>query len=241
MKEIAIELRNVSKTFENLQSQNFVGIKINHSRQISINALNDISFSVESGTVLGIIGLNGSGKSTLLRLIAGIYEPSKGEVICNGKLSPLMQLGLGFQNDLTAKENVILNGMFLGLRKKEIQNKLNKIIQYAEIDEFANLKLKYFSSGMRARLAFATSLEINPDILLVDEVLSVGDKDFQKKSYESFISLKNSNKTILHSSHNIPKLLEFSDNILLLHKGNQIMIGPPDKVVEKYRSITSSS
>ncbi len=200
-------------------------------------ALDGISFSVKEGEVLGIIGLNGSGKSTLLRIIAGVYTPNSGSVQINGNMSSLMQLGTGFQNDLDARENIIMNGMLLGLSKSKITGMVEKIIKFAELENFSNLQLKHYSSGMRSRLAFSTAMQIDSDILLVDEILSVGDKEFQKKSYDAFLSLKKEKKTILHATHNTNKLLEFSDRVLLLQKGKKVMLGKPDEVIKKYGEI----
>jgi len=170
-------------------------------------------------------------------VIAGIYQPNIGTVTVNGRISPVMQIGTGFTGDLPAKENIIMKGMLLGLTKKEIEGKVNDIIHYGELEKFRTLKLKHYSSGMKARLAFATAMQINPDIFLIDEVFSVGDKDFQKKSYETFLSLKENNRTIIHASHNLSKMSQFSDRLLLLHEGKPIMIGEPKEVIKKYKDI----
>ena len=240
MTDIAVKVENVSKIFRlakplgvpNQQTQQ------NPVEQRSLKALDEISFSVTKGEVLGIIGLNGSGKTTLMRIIAGVYKPDFGSVTINGRLSPLLQLGTGFQGDLDARENIIMNGMLLGMSKTEIKNKVNHIIQYAELEKFANMKLKYYSAGMRARLAFGTAMQIEPDILLVDEVLAVGDENFQKKSYQTFRSFISSEKTVIHTSHNLGRLAEFSDRILLLHKGKIDMLGKPNEVIQKYKELT---
>jgi len=235
MEKIAINIKNISKSFKLKKP---IGIskknQSNSNLTNTLKALDEITFSVNKGEVLGIIGLNGSGKTTLLRIIAGIYKPTSGLVEVNGKLSSLMQLGTGFTGDLEPKENIIMNGMLLGFSKSEITDKIENILQYAELEKFTNMKLKHFSSGMRARLAFATAIQLDPDILLIDEILSVGDKDFQKKSYESFLSFTKNNKTILHATHNLNKLSDFSDRVLLLDKGRNIMIGEPDEVIKRY-------
>jgi len=241
MADIAVQVENVSKIFRlakplrvpNQQTQQ------NHREQRSLKALDGISFSVTKGEVLGIIGLNGSGKTTLMRIVAGVYKPDFGSVKLDGRLSPLLQLGTGFQGDLDARDNIIMNGMLLGIPKSEIKKKVNQIIEYAELERFVNMKLKFYSAGMRARLAFGTAMQIDPDILLVDEVLAVGDEKFQKKSYETFRSFTTSGKTILHSSHNLGKLAEFSNRILLLHRGKIEMLGQPDDVIKKYKEIIS--
>lgn len=243
MENTAIIVNDVVKNFKIKRKGAISGISniSEHTKNESISALNKISFTVQKGEILGIIGLNGSGKSTLLRIIAGVYSPDSGNVKVNGTLSPLLQLGVGFQNDLNARENIIINGMLLGLSKNKMLEKVTKIINFAELKEFSNLKIKHYSTGMKARLAFSIAMEIDPDILLVDEILSVGDIDFQKKSYEAFLTFKKNKKTILHASHNLNKLLEFSDRILLLQKGKIIMIGNPEEVIKKYKTISQNT
>ncbi len=240
MDDFAVDVKNVSKTFEIEKLRGISGITKSVNANKTLVALDDVSFQIQKGEVLSIIGLNGSGKTTLLRIIAGVYLPDKGSVQVNGSLSPLMQLGAGFQNDLNAQENIIMNGMLLGLSKNEIESKVDSVMEYAELEKFSNMQLKHYSSGMRARLAFATAMQINPDILLVDEILSVGDKDFRKKSYESFLSFKKDKKTILHATHNLEKIPELSDRVLLLDKGKNVMIGKPDEVIKKYHEIKFS-
>jgi len=243
MNNISLELNNVSKSFK-LDTEkgilNSIKKTSNFKQQKSILALDGISFTVPKGEVLSIIGLNGSGKSTLLRTIAGVYKPDSGYVKVNGSLSPLMQLGAGFQLELNASENIVMNGMLLGISKPDIEDKVGNILEFAELERFSNMKLKQYSSGMKSRLAFATAIQIDPDILLVDEILAVGDKDFQKKSYETFLSFKNKNKTILHATHTLQRIPDFSDRVLLLDKGKNVMIGKPDEVIKKYMNIKSS-
>ncbi len=241
MDNIAVHVENVSKTFKLEKPRGIFNIaKSGLNANKTLVALDDVSFQIQKGEVLSIIGLNGSGKTTLLRIIAGVYRPDKGSVQVNGTLSPLMQLGAGFQNDLNARENIIMNGMLLGLSKHEIESRVDSVIEYAELEKFSNMQIKHYSSGMRARLAFATAMQINPDILLVDEILSVGDKDFRKKSYESFLSFKKDKKTILHATHSLEKIPELSDRVLLLVRGKNVMIGKPEEVIKKYQEIKSS-
>ena len=244
MENTAITVTNISKTFE-LESQRgifqIIKNKINRIPKKTVVALQDVTFSVHSGEVVGLIGLNGSGKTTLLRVISGIYQPDSGSVTVNGRLSPLLQLGTGFQEELDAKDNIIMSGMLLGISKKDIQNKVDSIIEFAELEKFAKMKLKHYSSGMRARLAFTTALQINPDILLVDEILSVGDKNFSKKSYEAFLSFKKNQKTIFYATHDLQRLEEFSDRVILINKGKIVMIGKPSEVLEQYNNITKNS
>lgn len=242
MGNTAIELQNVTKSFKISRQRGIFGIFQKKSKLENniLKALDNISFDVKKGECLGIIGKNGSGKSTLLRVIAQVYEPDSGIVKVNGRLSPMMQIGTGFQNDMPAKENIIMNGMLLGLTKGEIETKVEKIIEYAELERFKELPIKHYSTGMRARLAFSTAIQINPDIFLIDEVLAVGDKDFKKRSYESFLSLKDNNKTIILATHALSKLPEISDKVLLLDKGTVIMIGEPKEVIREYNNINSS-
>lgn len=239
MEDIVISVNKVSKIFKldkPLGVSKIVNQSSNNQNKI-LEALNEITFTVHKGEVLGIIGLNGSGKTTLLRVIAGVYKPTSGYVEVNGRLSPLLQLGTGFQGDLDARDNIIMNGMLLGISKSDITKKVENIIQYAELEKFVNMKLKHYSTVMKARLTFATAMQIDPDILLVDEVLAVGDKDFQKKSYETFLSFRKNKKTILHATHNLDKLSEFSDRILLLDKGKIVIIGNPNEVIRKYHDV----
>lgn len=206
----------------------------------TIYALENISFTLSKGEILGIIGLNGSGKTTLLRIIAGVYQPDKGEIKINGNIAPLMQLGAGFNPELNTLDNILLNGMLLGISKQEIQNKIKGILEYAELEKFSNLKLKYFSAGMRARLAFSIAIQIDSDIFLIDEILSVGDKEFQKKSYETIFSLKKRNKTVIHTTHNLKRLIEFSDRVIVLHKGKMVIDAKPEIAIQKYLELKTS-
>ena len=176
MSDTAVSLQNVSKSF-NFKNSN--RLKTLGNKLIS---LSDISFDVAKGEILGIIGLNGSGKTTLLRVIAGIYESDVGKITIDGRLAPLLQIGTGFQNELTGLENIITSGMLYGFSKKEIQGKVDAIMEFAELQEFENMKIKHYSAGMKTRLAFSIAMQIDPDIILVDEVLSVGDFTFREKS-----------------------------------------------------------
>ena len=238
----SITVDNVTKTFFfdkakgiSEQSRLFSTIR---SRKDKIAALYNISFKVSKGEVLGIIGLNGSGKTTLLRILAGIYKPDSGSVTVNGILAPLLQIGIGFHNDLNAKENIMMYGMFLGNSKSAMKEKMYKIIEFAELEKFSDMKLKHYSTGMRMRLAFATSLQIDPDILLVDEVLAVGDATFVKKSHDAFLSFKNKGKTIIFTSHNASTISQICNRVLLLHHGKLIMIGEPKETIQKYKEIS---
>jgi len=241
MDDIAIQVENISKTFKIGKPHAILKVLKNlpsPKQQKIITALDGISFQVKAGEVFGIIGHNGSGKSTLLRIISGIYQPDQGFVKVNGRLSPHMQLGAGFHGDLNAVDNIITNGMLLGMSKSEIKNRIQNIMEFSELEKFSNMKVKHYSTGMRARLVFAIGMQVNPDILLIDEILSVGDMEFQKKSYDAIYSMKKNKKTIILATHNLGKLKELSDRVLLLDKGKIVMVGNPNEVVQKYVQIS---
>lgn len=239
--ESVIKVENVTKTFKINKKRRLNQIlKITNKQDPNnyrIVALDKISFTINKGETIGLIGLNGSGKTTLLRLISGIYPPDSGSINVIGQLAPLLQIGTGFNNDLDAEENIIMYGMLLGLTKFEIKAKINKIIEFAELEKFRNMKLKDFSTGMRARLGFSTALEINPDILLVDEVLSVGDAIFREKSFQAFLSFKKNHKTIVYTTHNLKMVSELSDRVILIDHGKIVKIGKPNEVIPVYQEI----
>jgi ABC-type polysaccharide/polyol phosphate transport system ATPase subunit len=204
-------------------------------------ALNDVSFSAYEGELLGIIGLNGSGKTTLLRTLSGIYPPDLGNITINGKLAPLLQIGTGFHSEYAATENILMYGMLMGMSKSEIENKIDKIIEFAELEDHVDMQLKHYSSGMRSRLGFSTALEINPDILLVDEILSVGDASFREKSFKSFMSFKEQGKTILYTTHSLSLIPKLCDRVVLLDHGNLVLIGSPSDVLSEYKEIVEKN
>jgi len=234
----AITVKNVSKSFK-LGGKKFFEKSPEKSKSSGFFALNDVSFNVKKGEILGIIGANGSGKTTLLRTIAGIYKPDSGYVKTNGTIAPILHIGTGFNNELDAVENIMIYGMLLGIPKMEMKKKVHDIIEWAELEKFSDVKLKKYSSGMRARLAFATTIQINPDILLVDEVLAVGDKKFKEKSFQEFSSFKKQGKTILYVTHSLKKITKLSDRVLLLDHGRVIAIGKPDEIIQKYDEMTA--
>jgi len=237
MEEPSIIVKNVSKSFK---ISNATGIKKlfrDKKTENTIKALDDISFTVPQGESLGIIGLNGSGKTTLLRIIAGLIKPDSGTVNIHGTLSPLLHLGTGFQEELDAKDNVIMNGLLLGFSKSQIEKKLEDIIGWAELERFSQMKLKHFSTGMRARLAFSIAIQVNPEILLLDEITSVGDRIFKEKSQKAFLSFRENKRTLLHATHVLGNLVEFTDRVLLLHNGKTIALDKPDKVIQKYKQL----
>ena len=197
-------------------------------------ALSDVSFTLDKGDVLGIIGLNGSGKSTLLKLIAGVLKPSSGKITANGRIAPLIELGAGFDSELSAKENIFLNGAVLGYSKKLIEEKFDEIISFAELEEFVEVPIKNFSSGMIARLGFAIATITAPDILIVDEVLSVGDFKFQKKSQNKIKEMIDLGTTVLFVSHSADVVRSICKKGLLLEHGKVLAFGEVDEVLEIY-------
>jgi len=184
--------------------------------------------------MFGIIGRNGIGKTTLLRLISGIYKPNSGKISVNGTLVPFLTLGFGFQMEMTATDNVILYGKLLGIPGKKIKENVNEVMKFAELERFADTKLKNFSSGMYARLAFATAVQVDPQIILMDEILTVGDIGFQKKCYETFLSYKKRKKSIVLVTHDLNAIRENCDRAMFLNDGKIIEIGEPQQVIESY-------
>jgi ABC-2 type transport system ATP-binding protein len=197
-------------------------------------ALDEVSFSVEKGEIFGIIGGNGAGKSTLLKILAGIMKPTSGEVKISGSIAPMIELGTGFDYELSAQENIYLSGAILGYSKKFIDSKVASILDFSELWDFKDVPIKFFSSGMVARLAFSVATLVTPDILIVDEILSVGDLGFQKKSYERMKNLMNSGSTVVYVSHDVKTLSEMCSRVMWLEKGKIKMLGEPKKVCDYF-------
>jgi lipopolysaccharide transport system ATP-binding protein len=197
-------------------------------------ALKNINFTVKKGEAVGIIGENGSGKSTLLKIIANILRPSSGSIKINGRITPFLELGVGFQPDLTAKENIYVYGAIMGMSDKEIDAKLEEILEFSGLKQFQDAKLKNLSSGMQVRLAFATAVQTDPEILLMDEVLAVGDMEFQQKCFDVFQRYIKEKKTIVFVSHDLSSIRHFCSKALLMKHGEQIVFGKTNDVIEKY-------
>jgi ABC-type polysaccharide/polyol phosphate transport system ATPase subunit len=197
-------------------------------------AVSDVGFAVEQGEFFGIVGRNGSGKSTLLKLIAGIYQLNGGEIWVNGRMSTFIELGVGFNPDLAARDNVILNGIMLGLTPSEARARYEQVIEFAELREFENLKLKNYSSGMHVRLAFAVMIQVDADILLVDEVLAVGDASFQQKCFDEFNRLRDAGKTIVLVTHDMGAVRRFAHRAMLMERGRLVSLGDPELVGSQY-------
>ena len=243
----ALQIKNVSKSFR-LPTEKSSGLKqsfINRAKGIKgyseQHVLRDISFNVEKGDFFGIVGRNGSGKSTLLKIISQIYEPDEGEVAVNGKLVPFIELGVGFNPELTGRENVYLNGALLGFSHEEMSVMYDDIVDFAELHEFMDQKLKNYSSGMQVRLAFSIAIKADADILVLDEVLAVGDEVFQRKCFSYFAELKKNKKTVILVTHSMESVQRFCNKAILIDKGHKLEKGNSAEIAQLYREINSSS
>ena len=201
----------------------------------TLKALHDVSFEVAPGEFFGVIGRNGSGKSTLLKCLAGIYQPTRGRVSVSGRVSPFIELGVGFNPELTAHDNVVVNAALLGISPSEARAGFEDVIRFAELEEFVDLKLKNYSSGMYVRLGFAAAIQADADTYLVDEVLAVGDARFQEKCFDTFRQLKREGRTVVYVTHDLGSVERFSDRALLLERGRVAAIGEPREVTQIYR------
>src|SRR6201996_5212322 len=199
-----------------------------------LHALRGISFEIEQGEFFGIVGRNGSGKSTLLKLLASIYRADAGQIEMAGRLAPFIELGVGFNAELSARENIVLNGVMMGLTPQETRQRLDAVIEFAELEEFVDLKLKNYSSGMLVRLAFSLMLEVDADILLIDEVLAVGDASFQQKCADAFHEMKAVGKTIILVTHEMSTVEQYCHRAMLINDGHIDLIGAPDEVGRRY-------
>ena len=240
-----VEIKNLSKKYALYEKQSDrlkeVLSPFRKSYHKDFYALKDISLNVEKGEALGIIGVNGSGKSTLLKIITGVLSQTSGTVEVHGKVSALLELGAGFNPEYTGLENIYLNGTMMGYSKKEIDERLNDILEFADIGEFINQPVKQYSSGMFVRLAFALSINVHPDILIVDEALSVGDIFFQAKCFKKISDMKNEGTTIIMVTHDMGSILKYCDRALLLNKGDMVMIGNPHDTVDAYKRILAGA
>src|SRR5437870_10594533 len=217
----------------------FARIRRQKATYHDFEALKHVTFRIAKGEMVGIIGRNGSGKSTILKVIAGVYAPSSGRVEVHGRIAPLIELGAGFHHELTGRENILLNGLLLGLSKRDVMKRESQIIEFAELGEFIDVPVKQYSSGMYMRLAFAIATEVNPDILLIDEILAVGDGEFRRKCFERIEQFRTLGKTILFVSHDLSSIRQFCDRVLLLHGGELIEDGSTDFVISRYESLLS--
>jgi ABC-type polysaccharide/polyol phosphate transport system ATPase subunit len=238
----AVVVHDVSKSFV-LPHQRYSTLKERalhpfRSRSFDqLHALQDVEFEVAEGEFFGIVGRNGSGKSTLLKCLAGIYGTDQGTIDINGRLSPFIELGVGFNADLTARDNVVLNATMLGLTRRAARERFDEIIAFAELEDFLDLKLKNYSSGMSVRLAFSVAIQVDADILLIDEVLAVGDAAFQRKCFDEFHRLKAAGKTIVFVTHDMGAVERFCDRAMLLERGRMIAMDAPHRIARAYNEL----
>lgn len=241
MDEIAIRIDNVSKLYK-LYDKPMDRLKESlgfskKKRYKEHYALSNVSFDVKKGETVGIIGTNGAGKSTILKIITGVLNPTSGNVQINGRISALLELGAGFNMEYTGIENIYLNGTMIGFSREEISQKLDDILAFADIGDFVNQPVKTYSSGMFVRLAFAVAINIEPEILIVDEALSVGDVFFQAKCYKKFEEFKEMGKTILFVSHDLSSISKYCDRVILLNKGEKLAEGGSKEMVDRYKKV----
>lgn len=240
-KQISIKLDHVDLTFE-VQNEKIDTLKEtvirflrgDESKTIKIHALKDVSFQIYNGEKVGIIGYNGAGKSTLLNVITGIYPPDNGHVTTKGKISPLLSLGAGFDYNFSGRKNIILNGAVLGYDKDYLESKIDEIIEFSELGEFIDIPIKNYSSGMLAKLGFSIATSVNPDILIIDEILGVGDVNFKKKSADKIKSLMDGGTTVLLVSHSIPQIRELCDKAIWIYDGQVRAMGEVNEVCDEY-------
>lgn len=231
----AIDVKNVQLTYKFKESSSLLKKGNDKKKKKDHHALKGIDMTIENGKIIGLIGKNGSGKSTLLRTIAGIFNPDEGEIDLHGNSISLLAIGVGFKKELSGYDNIFLSGLLLGFSKKSIQEKLDEIIEFSELGDFIYRPVSSYSSGMYSKLAFSITSTLETDIMLIDEVFSVGDAKFKKKSYEKMLSLINdNNKTIVIVSHSLKTLKELCDEVYWIHEGEVRESGNPDTVIDHY-------
>ncbi len=242
MKPPVIRVENVTQRFRLIQERPdslrelFTKLFRSKSEFHDFEAVRNASFEVRQGEMVGLIGRNGSGKSTLLKIVAGVYQPTFGRVEVHGSIAPLIELGAGFHGELTGRENVLMNGLLMGFTKREMQAREQSIIEFAGIGDFIDSPVKQYSSGMYTRLGFAVATEVNPDILVVDEILAVGDAQFQQKCFERLENFRRTGKTILFVTHSLNQIVEHCDRALYLEKGQIVADGDPGQIVNLYKA-----
>ena len=237
-----IKLENVSMRFNLGIERNysikeaFISIfdKKRRLKKTEFWALSDVSFEVKKGEVIGLIGSNGAGKSTLLKVVSGVMKPTKGKVTVNGQISPMIELGAGFDSELTARENIYLNGAILGYSEEFLDKKFDEIVEFSELKDFLEVPIKNFSSGMVAKLAFSIATVVDPEILIVDEILSVGDIKFQEKSKNKMMEMIKGGTTVLYVSHSLESIKELCNRVIWLEHGQMVDMGDTDTICEKY-------
>ena len=243
--QVVIDVDNVTQRFRLIQERPdtlrelFSKFFRHQTHYHEFDAVKNVSLQVRKGEMVGIVGRNGSGKSTLLKMVAGVYKPTSGRIQVTGKIAPLIELGAGFHHELTGRENVLLNGLLLGFSKREMLARQPSILQFADIGGFIDSPVKQYSSGMYMRLAFAVATEVDPDILVVDEILAVGDSAFQQKCFERLERFRAAGKTILFVTHSLDQITRFCDRALLLDHGRAILEGSPEEVVDRYAAMSA--
>jgi ABC-type polysaccharide/polyol phosphate transport system ATPase subunit len=239
----SIEFHNVVQRFRRIRERpdtlREVFSKIVRRRQqLQIfEAVKQVSFVISKGESVGLVGRNGSGKSTILKIVAGVYAPSEGQVRVQGTIAPLIELGAGFHHELTGRENILLNGLLLGLTKRQVTEREESIIEFAELGDFIDSPVKQYSSGMYMRLAFSVAIEVDPDILIIDEILGVGDAGFQAKCFERIEDFRRRGKTILLVSHSMDNVRKLCDRAMLVHAGRVLEDGLPERVIARYEEL----
>ncbi len=234
MNSVAIRFEKVKKIYYLYANVGFKELLLHplryrkEKRKRALLAVRDVSFEIKRGESFGFMGPNGSGKSTILSLIAGVLKPDGGSILVNGRVAPLLELGAGFHHELTGRENIMLNSIILGMTKKEAEKKTEKIIEFSELGEFIDQPIRTYSSGMLARLGFSVAIHVEPEILLVDEILAVGDENFQKKCLDKMLSFKKNGVTIVFVSHNIEQVEKICDRVARLDKGSIVSIDELD-------------
>ena len=236
VKDVRVDYRTIVNPRANTLRHTItnLGRKSNDRKVRYIHAVRGVSFDVNHGQVLGIIGANGAGKSTMMRAMAGILPPSSGEIVVNGRISVLLALGVGFNGQLSGRDNVVLGSMAAGLTRKQVYERFDQIVEWAELEDVIDLPMKAYSSGMYGRLAFAVSTHLDPDVLLVDEALSTGDAHFRRKSYDKMQELVAQARTIVIVSHGIAAIREMCDDCIWMDKGEIVRRGKPDEVADEY-------
>ena len=239
----AITVKNLSKTFrlpgERRGTLRERLMKLHQRNEVKARkTLDDINFEVMQGEFFGIIGRNGSGKSTLLKILAGIYQPDKGsQVTIHGRIAPMLELGVGFNPELTGRENVFINATIMGMTRREVLERYEQIVRFAELEQFMELQVKHYSSGMSVRLAFAVAMQVESPILLLDEVLAVGDFVFAEKCFAHFEECRRKGRTIILVTHSAESMERFADRAMLIHKSKLHAIGNPHEVLEVYKKL----
>jgi ABC-type polysaccharide/polyol phosphate transport system ATPase subunit len=245
VRELSIEVHGVWKSFKlpHQRRDTFKERFLHPLRRVEVEelqAVKGVSFAVERGEFFGIIGPNGSGKSTLLKLVAGIYVADRGSLEVQGRLSPFIELGVGFNEELAARDNVRVNGTLLGLTPKQVDERYDDIVGFAGLERFMDQKLKNFSSGMKVRLAYSVAIQVEFEILLLDEVLAVGDQEFQEKCFETLERIRAAGKTVVFVSHDLDAIQTHCDRVMHLHQGDVVAIGGPNEIVESYRAAVTA-